>query len=450
MFKQISKIKFYLLRLLEKELLTVLAICVVALGGWLVRADTDTTLLSFVITDGGTITVTAPNGAENWQVDSPQNITWTTTGSIANVKIELQRTTGGSWEELTASTTNDGDFPWVTTSPTSTTATVRISSVTVPAITDSSDAVFIISAAPAGSSGGYVPTYPMIDSVNPMSFYYDVGTELIIRGLGFEDRAWATLNQVVFPVQKPHDQNLMTMNLLPNTLTQGTYRLCVYNTFWQYDCYRNLITVTDKTKVTPPTTGGVGEEYSATLVGQSLNPTLKPRETATVWVEYQNTGTATWYQDGKNPVRLGTDNKRDRKSGFYHPSWIKYNRPILVNRIVKSGEIGRFEFIIQAPWTGKTYTEYFKPVAEYKTWIDGKSQVKWVITVQKQSFWDTFKKTVIQPIIKPVPKPTIPSTGGKIDQPFQPGDMLMFSDRIEQIYQGAVKLFNNIFTKLRK
>ena len=192
MLKQISKIKTIILEILEKELITVLALSMVMLGIWLVKADTDSTELSFVILDSGTVTVTAPNGSEDWQVDSTQHITWDSTGSINSVKIELQRETDGSWETLIASTTNDGDYPWLVTSPTTATATMRITSTTVPEITDSSDVVFTISAAPEASSGlgGYLPTYPAIDSVSPMSFYYDDAVELLIRGFGFEDRVW--------------------------------------------------------------------------------------------------------------------------------------------------------------------------------------------------------------------------------------------------------------------
>ena len=450
MLQQISKIKVFLWELLEKELVAVLAVCFVALGIWLVKADTDTTNLSFTILDAGTLTVTAPNGGEDWQVDSSQHITWDSTGSINSVKIELQRTVGGDWETLIAATINDGDYPWPVTSPTTTTATVRISSTTVPAVYDDSNDVFTISAAPEGPSGppgGYVPTYPMIDSVSPMSFYYNVATELVIRGLGFEDRAWATLNQVIFPIQKPHPQNLVTINLLPNTLSQGTYRLCIYNTLLQFDCYPRLISVTAET-ITPPTTGGVGEEYVADLVNQSPNITLKVRDTATLWAEFRNNGTATWYQDGKNPVRLGTDAKRNRRSGFYHSSWIKYNRPVLVNKIVKPGEIGRFEFTIKAPWTAKKYTEYFKPVAEYKAWMSGQSQVKWVITVKSKTLKEWFTKPGAP--TQPSTKLTTPSTGGKVESSFKPGATLLFSDNIEKLYQWTIKSVTSILTKLHK
>ncbi|MFA5967300.1 MAG: hypothetical protein WC805_02180 [Patescibacteria group bacterium] len=449
MLQQISKIKIFIWELLEKELIAVLAICFVSLSMWLVNAASDTTDMSFVILDAGTLTVADPNGGENWQVDSSQHIIWTSTGSVSNVKIELQRTVAGAWETLTASTTNDGDYPWLVTEPATTTATVRISSVTVPAITDSSDAVFTVSAVPAGSSspGGYLPTYPMIDSVSPMSFYYGSATELVIRGLGFENQAWVTLNQIVFPVEKPHTRDLMTLNLLPNTLAVGTYRLCAYNALIQSDCYSHLITVTDKTQITPPTTGGVNEEYIADLVNQSPALTLKYKETAVLWVEFKNTGTATWYQDGENPVRLGTDAKRDRRSSFYHSSWLKYNRPVLVNRVVKPGEIGRFEFTIQAPWTAKIYTEAFRPVAEWKTWMKGNNQVEWTLTVKKQSFW---QKIFSKPTTPVVIKPTVPSTGGKVELPFQPKEALLFTDNIERIYQKVTQTLTSIFSKLRQ
>ena len=36
-----------------------------------------------------TVTVTSPNGSENWTIGSTQNITWTTSGTPANMKITL-------------------------------------------------------------------------------------------------------------------------------------------------------------------------------------------------------------------------------------------------------------------------------------------------------------------------------------------------------------------------
>src|SRR5207245_1293875 len=39
----------------------------------------------------GSLTVTAPNGGEKWGVGTAQTITWTKTGSIANVKLEYSK-----------------------------------------------------------------------------------------------------------------------------------------------------------------------------------------------------------------------------------------------------------------------------------------------------------------------------------------------------------------------
>ncbi|MBI3951329.1 MAG: M36 family metallopeptidase, partial [Acidobacteria bacterium] len=57
----------------------------------------DTSDANFTISNNppppsNSVTVTSPNGGENWQIGSSQIISWTTTGSIANVKIELSRT----------------------------------------------------------------------------------------------------------------------------------------------------------------------------------------------------------------------------------------------------------------------------------------------------------------------------------------------------------------------
>jgi hypothetical protein len=43
---------------------------------------------------GGSITVTAPNGGETWAIGTPQNITWTSKGIGANVKVEVSRNGG--------------------------------------------------------------------------------------------------------------------------------------------------------------------------------------------------------------------------------------------------------------------------------------------------------------------------------------------------------------------
>ncbi len=93
-----------------------------------------------------TITVTAPNGGETWTAGSSQSITWSSTGSIANVKIDYSTNGGGTWTPVIASTTNDGSHPWTIPSAPSTNCRVAISDAANAATIDTSNASFTIAA----------------------------------------------------------------------------------------------------------------------------------------------------------------------------------------------------------------------------------------------------------------------------------------------------------------
>ncbi len=99
------------------------------------------------------ITVQAPNGGETWALGTTPSIRWSSVGVTGDVKIELSR--NGSlepFETILGTTPNDGVEPWTVTGAISNNCLMRISSVTTPAITDISDAVFFITAAPPPAS----------------------------------------------------------------------------------------------------------------------------------------------------------------------------------------------------------------------------------------------------------------------------------------------------------
>ncbi len=60
------------------------------------------------------ITVTSPNGGEEWTAGTQQTISWTSTGSIANVALYYSTNNGGHWGLITSSTANDGAYTWTT------------------------------------------------------------------------------------------------------------------------------------------------------------------------------------------------------------------------------------------------------------------------------------------------------------------------------------------------
>jgi len=90
--------------------------------------------------------VTAPYGGENWEAGSVQNITWNSTGSITDVKIEFSSNNGSAWSDIVASTGNDGIYEWTVPGSPSTQCLVRISDAADNDPTDVSDVAFSISA----------------------------------------------------------------------------------------------------------------------------------------------------------------------------------------------------------------------------------------------------------------------------------------------------------------
>ncbi len=88
---------------------------------------------------GGSITVASPNGGETWPIGSVQNISWTSSGLIGNVKIEVSRNGGTSWASITGSTPNDGAHAWTVKGPATIQARIRVTSVTDPTVADVSN-----------------------------------------------------------------------------------------------------------------------------------------------------------------------------------------------------------------------------------------------------------------------------------------------------------------------
>ena len=93
-----------------------------------------------------TLAVTSPNGGESWGAGSSHNITWTTTGTIANVKIEYSTNNGTAWTTIIASTPNTGTYGWTVPNVPSASCLVRISDAAIVGISDVSNAVFTINA----------------------------------------------------------------------------------------------------------------------------------------------------------------------------------------------------------------------------------------------------------------------------------------------------------------
>jgi surfactin synthase thioesterase subunit len=102
-------------------------------------SDSDFTIV------GGEVTVTAPNGGEDWLIGSFQNITWNEI-LVGNVRIDLLKS-GVFHSEITGGTVNDSLYIWEIPSslPPGSDYKVRISSVIEGSIFDFSDGDFTLS-----------------------------------------------------------------------------------------------------------------------------------------------------------------------------------------------------------------------------------------------------------------------------------------------------------------
>ena len=94
----------------------------------------------------GSLTISAPNGAEQWIVGTGHNITWARVGSIATAKLEYSKNSGGTFPNLITASTDASalSYSWAIPDDISTTLRVRITDTTDSGVNDMSNADFAI------------------------------------------------------------------------------------------------------------------------------------------------------------------------------------------------------------------------------------------------------------------------------------------------------------------
>jgi len=106
------------------------------------------------------------------------------------------------------------------------------------------------------------------------------------------------------------------------------------------------------------------------IVALSLpKKSLSSKEPLMAMATLKNTGNVKWKNFGTHRISLGSANPIDRKSEFTNSTRMGF----LKESIVKPGQAGHFIFYLKAPSATGSYTEYFAPVIESITWLDGKN-----------------------------------------------------------------------------
>jgi interleukin-like EMT inducer protein len=90
------------------------------------------------------LTITYPNGGEPHVAGTDDVVLWNSTEVSGSVKIEYSLNGGASWFPIYHSTEDDGVAPWTVQGPPTTQARVRVTSLSNPAVSDTSNANFTI------------------------------------------------------------------------------------------------------------------------------------------------------------------------------------------------------------------------------------------------------------------------------------------------------------------
>lgn len=114
--------------------------------------------------------------------------------------------------------------------------------------------------------------------------------------------------------------------------------------------------------------------YEALPITLTGNGTLamEPGEVKEISVTFQNSGSATWYNDGAGYISLYTYAPKYRKSNFDPGTWLG---PTQVKRIIEPtvapGEVASMKFQLHAPLEEGSYEEVFQLASEDRAWVDG-------------------------------------------------------------------------------
>ncbi len=207
----------------------------------------------------GSITLTAPNGGENWAAGSTHSITWTDNG-LANVALSYSVDGGSQWQSIIASAANNHTYGWSVPNSVSTTCRVRVADAADAAVNDVSDGNFAITtAAPGDNASGGVQTGQGGTITTPN------GAQIIVPPgavPAMEDGSPAT---IVFSIEE-------AMDVTPNPPTEETIASSVYRFGPEGFVFSQPVEIAIPVPTPPDTAAGNG------LALYRINPTTQTIE----------------------------------------------------------------------------------------------------------------------------------------------------------------------------
>jgi hypothetical protein len=204
----------------------------------------------FTLSSQGSITVTSPNGGENWELGSSHYITWSSSNAGSYVKIELYKS-GSYYSTITSSTYNDGSRSWFIPSNYSESSyyKIKITDTSNSSIYDYSDSYFTLSSQPSIT----------VTEPNGGELYY-VGDQMVIQ--------WSSQNvsyvRIDFYKNGNYDHTITS-----STPSDGYYSMSLPCSYPTSDYYTVKITDTSNSSVYDFSNGyfGIRNSGEVTLGG---------------------------------------------------------------------------------------------------------------------------------------------------------------------------------------
>jgi hypothetical protein len=170
------------------------------------------------------ITITSPNGGESWQAGTSHNITWTSTGSVGNVKIQYSTNNGSSWTDIISSTANDGSYSWTVPEVSSGQCLVKVSE-TDGSPSDTGNAVFSITTGPGNNpeiaisrATFFFGAYGQAAGTGAQIFLISNTGNGTLNWSASPDKSWLSCSPV-----SGTDAGAVTVSVDPSGLSPGTY-----------------------------------------------------------------------------------------------------------------------------------------------------------------------------------------------------------------------------------
>jgi len=187
-------------------------------------SPTDSSNATFTITNSATdqITVTSPNGGETLSGGSGYSITWTSAGSVGNVKLEYSTDSLSTWTTIVSSTSNNGTYSWSVPEVNSANCYVRVSQVSGGTPSDTSNHKFSITFLPAEISLSRRSLDYGADSAGNMT----APQYVLVDNDGGGTLHWSTSSDASWLLVSPSggiDSGKLTISVNKSGLGVGTY-----------------------------------------------------------------------------------------------------------------------------------------------------------------------------------------------------------------------------------